>query len=92
MTTPPTPELDKRNAIIHSRVSPTLTLTDFIDWLESKQYHIGRYVKFDGYLDEVLVPVGIPPNQLFADFFGIDLEKCDKEQRALLEHLRSERA
>jgi hypothetical protein len=78
-----TPELDKQHAVIESGASDTLT--EFYDWLEEKGYCIAQFGDKSPYLFEV----STPPNQLFAEFFGIDLDKIESERRAILEELRS---
>jgi hypothetical protein len=90
---PQTPELDRQNEIIKSGKAGTIQ--DFIDWLrDEKHYVLARYVpdeeRFDG--DRIFgdqpVAVHVPPLELMADFFGIDLNKIDQERRAILEEIQ----
>lgn len=89
-----TPELDKQSEIIHS--GQAATVQDFIDWLSEQKYVLARYVPEDertdddGIYGEQPVAVFIQPEQLMADFFGVDLRKIDAERRALLDAIRSE--
>lgn len=89
-----TPELDRQLEIIHS--GQAQTVQDFIDWLSEQKYVLARYVPEDertdddGIYGEQPVAVFIQPEQLMANFFGIDLNKIDQERRALLEALRSD--
>lgn len=72
----PTPELDKQLSF-RSQAS---TLTDFYDWLRQNGYHIVQ-------MDEHGITgggQGDNPEQLFADFFGIDRDKIETERRAIL--------
>jgi hypothetical protein len=87
-----TPELDKRHKFIES--GETDTLTRFYDWLCAKNYFIAEWIQpvdDDGEPegDEMLFSIRIGPERLFADFFGIDLDKVESERRAILEEIRS---
>jgi hypothetical protein len=81
-----TPELDKQRAIIDSGAAETVG--EFVDWLASAGYLIGRYEPMDGYRDRVLVPLRLSPEQLLAQHFGIDLDKIEAERRAILAALQ----
>jgi hypothetical protein len=88
-----TPELDKQLKIIES--GATTTLTDFYDWLTARGYHICEYVQYtdddgDDEGEPKLVPTHIQPEQLFANFFGIDRDKIEAERRAIIKELRGE--
>lgn len=83
-----TTELDRQLEIINSGEAGTVQ--DFYDWLIENGYHIAVYQKIDGYRDEMFVPAAIQPEQLMADFFGIDRGKIEAERRALLDALRGE--
>jgi hypothetical protein len=89
-----TPELDKQTEIIHSGQAGTVQ--DFIDWLGEQKYVLARYVPEDertdddGIYGEQPVAVFIQPEQLMADFFGIDRNKIEQERRAILDAIRSE--
>jgi hypothetical protein len=80
------PELDKQRAIIDSGAAETVG--EFIDWLASAGYLIGRYERMEGYREQVLVPVRLSPEQLLAQHFGIDLDKIEAERRAILAALQ----
>lgn len=91
-TYPETPELDRQLAVLKDKRSPSNVLTEFYDWLCSQGYHIAQYAEREGYRDQMLEPVGKSPEQLLADFFGIDRDKIEAERRAILEHLRESAA
>jgi hypothetical protein len=82
-----TPELDKQHKIIESGASDTLT--EFYDWLSERGWLLARW-EANGKWNEYLEPVYTRPEQLFAEFFGIDLDKIESERRAVLEELRSQ--
>ena len=93
---PPTPELDKRKREV---LDPGLNkvVQDFYDWLtQEKGYVLARYVpeeerfEGDGIYGEQPVAVHPDPEQMMAEFFGIDLAKIEAERRAILEYLRSD--
>jgi hypothetical protein len=91
----PTPELDRQRDIIHSGKSETVQ--EFYDWLrEEKHYVLARYVpeseRFgdDGIYGEQPVEVLVRPEELMAEFFGIDLRKIENERRALLDAIRKD--
>ena len=75
-------ELEKQHAVIESGESDTLT--NFYDWLAEQGYEI---TEWDDDQREYR-PISLRPEQLFADFFGIDLDKIETERRAILETLR----
>ena len=83
-----TPELDYQHEIIESGQSELLA--KFYDWLIEKDFVLakwGGYDEFGDYSEGVLMPLHIRPEQLFADFFGIDLNKIEEERRAILKEL-----
>lgn len=82
-----TPELDKQIEAIQS--GRAQVVQDFYDWLTHEtEFVFARWTKIEGYRDERLVPAEIQPEQLMADFFGIDRDKIDAERRALLESIQ----
>lgn len=83
-----TPELDKQSEVIKSGESRTLT--DFYDWLGEHGYFIAKYVRFEDRVHEQLAPISQSPEQLFADFFGIDLDKIEEERQAIVKALRND--
>jgi hypothetical protein len=63
-------------------------LGDFLHWLESKYRLINKREAFEnGY-----VPFGysspINYEELLAEYFGIDLNQCEKEKQEILKSLR----
>jgi hypothetical protein len=85
----PTPELDYQSLIIESG-QPEL-LAKFYDWLRDKNYYLCSFEEGNVWDDTTsgYYPLSIPPEQLFADFFGIDLNKIETERRAILKELRN---
>ena len=90
-----TPELDKQSAIIRSGKAETVQ--NFYDWLiEEKHWVLARYVPAeerrsnDGIYGEQPVQVYIQPEDLMAEFFGIDRNTIEAERRALLAAIRSQ--
>ncbi len=83
-----TPELDYQLLIIESGQSELLG--KFYDWLIEEGYVFAKWSPSENkYGDTELFPVSINPNQLFAEFFKIDLNKIEEERRAILEELRN---
>ena len=85
---PPTPELDKQSEIIRS--GKAAVVQDFLDWLHNEcGYQLCEPVpnSLHGYYG--LASYG-GPEQLMADFFGIDRDKIEAERRALLDMLREQ--
>ncbi len=89
-----TPELNK----ILANKEKSVLLTEFIDWL--KEHH--RSICYNVFQDRVMVRLLDPPHyvedewvpisdnfeQLFADFFEIDLVKAEAERVAMLAEIR----
>ena len=85
---PATPELDKQNAIIRS--GKAATVQDFIDWLYEERHLTLCEPKPDS-LHGYYVPASTGgPEQLMADFFGIDRDRIETERRAVLDAYRSQ--
>ena len=83
-----TPELDKQAEIIKSGQNEVLG--NFYDWLNEQGYEIcgqNTYAYWDDDKWEYQ-PIHTRPEQLFADFFGIDLDRIEQERRAILEALQ----
>lgn len=82
-----TPELDRQAEIIESGKADLLA--EFYDWLIEQGYTLCEPVpnSLHGYY----APASYGgPEQLLADFFGIDRDKIEAERRALLDALRSD--
>jgi hypothetical protein len=93
MNMPSTPELEKQSEIVRSGKAELIQ--EFYDWLhQEKGWVLARWVPTeerhsgDGIYGEQPVPVYVQPEQLMADFFGIDRDKIETERRALLEAVR----
>jgi GTP cyclohydrolase II len=89
MNMPHTPELEKQTEIVNSGKAELIQ--EFYDWLhQEKGWVLARWVpteeRFpgDGIYGEQPVPVYVQPEQLMADFFGIDRDKIETERRAIL--------
>lgn len=76
-----TPELDRQGEIIRSGRAETVQ--EFYDWLHEQGYRLCKPDEDDAYL-----PTLAQPEQLMADFFGIDRNKIEVERRDLLKKLR----
>ncbi len=83
-TMPKCPECDK----IVTTQDESQILSNFVDWLNSKGYAICTIEETPGYPKEQHIPLRKTYEQLFADYFEIDLNKCEQERRALLEAIR----
>ncbi|MFA7264765.1 MAG: hypothetical protein WC054_00395 [Candidatus Nanopelagicales bacterium] len=79
------PECEKMRAVRNE----SDVLSDFVDWLGQNGRFIGHYVKPKGYSQEIMVLDARSFEQLFADYFDIDLNKVEVERRQMLEDLRS---
>lgn len=95
-TAPETPELDKRKQVIDS--GATETLTDFVEWMQSKGYAIVRRCEeSDHKSNRYCAPcsnfgyLGPVTNYgtLFAEHFELNETKIEAELRSLLEHQRA---
>lgn len=78
--TVPTPELDKMLAV----KDRSQAIGEFID---GAPYYLAEYVTYDDIEGERLAVVQKPIEQILADWFGIDLAKCEDERRLLLASL-----
>ena len=79
-----TPELDKMLAAKEK----SLVVSEFLDWLDVQCYKICCCDDDDNsnelyYIDET-------KEQLLANFFGIDLDKCEKEKQQILANLQKQ--
>ena len=81
---PVTPTLDK---ILEHREEAD-ALGAFLDWLQyEKKYFLGEFNPDDP--NDELTIVHLNPEDILADYFGIDLAAADRERQALLEWIRS---
>lgn len=86
MIQPSTPELDKQSEIVKSGKAELIQ--EFYDWLTG---HCGYTlcVPKENSLHGYYLPASYGgPEQLMADFFGIDRDKIERERRAILAALR----
>lgn len=93
-----TPELDKQREIIESgRAS---LLQEFLDWLPQNGFLIAARCT-DPIHEDSFATCGtcegtsvhtpwVNPEQIMADFFGIDRNKIEDERRAILERIRAQ--
>jgi hypothetical protein len=88
---PPTPELDKMKSVNEK----SQAIGEFLDlFLPEKGIRLMRLEQPQG--DETIeecryVPVNQSVEKLLAEYFEIDLNKCEKERRAILEHIRAQK-
>lgn len=83
MKHPATPELDKQHEAIEHGAAHRIG--EFIDWLREQGYILAKYDAVDDLYD-----TNMPPKDLLADYFKIDLAKIEQEKRALLDHIRQQ--
>lgn len=74
-----TPELDKMLA----NKDKSQTIGEFLDWLQNEKKISLCKVQEDGYY-----PVYTSIQNILGEFFGVDLQKAEKERLAILENLR----
>lgn len=81
-----TPELDRQAEIIKS--GKAMLIQEFYDWIKEQGWELAEPEpeSIRGYYR----PIFHQPEQLMADFFGIDRDKIEQERRALLASLRGE--
>ena len=77
-----TPELNKMQTV-HDN---SQLIGEFLGWLSGKDIELGIY---DEGAEEIC-PITQTPEQLLADYFEIDLAKCEKERQALLDAVRED--
>jgi hypothetical protein len=80
------PELEKMAAV----QDDSLLLSEFFEWMSSKGYFIAEYRENTRLLipENELFAVDKKPDEIIADFFGIDLKKAEAEKRQLLKEIR----
>ncbi len=76
-----TPECDRMLAVREQ----SQAIGEFLDWLDEEK-GVELMVLGDG--GASYEPFYFNTNKLLAEFFDIDLDKVDKEQRAILEELQ----
>lgn len=84
-----TPELDKMLAVKEK----SQTIGEFLQWLAGQEFEICECGKIlDNYDEKMdgLLPVRKSTEQLLAEFFEIDLNKCEQERQQILADLRSD--
>jgi hypothetical protein len=84
---PEFPELVKQAEIVESGKAETVQ--EFIDWLSGQGIVLAEW-RDDGWHQPALLEDNRSPEQLMADFFGIDRDKIEQERQALLEAIRRE--
>jgi hypothetical protein len=83
MSTVPTPELDKMSAVRDE----SQAIGEFLEWMSSRGLVFAKWVD-RGIHDDELVEDRKPIKERLAEYFEIDLNKVDEEQRMLLDTLR----
>jgi len=81
---PECPECDK----MLKHKTESMTLTNFVDWLNENGYAICTLEETNGYPKEQWITIQRNYEQLFAEYFKIDLNKVEIERRALLAAIR----
>ncbi len=82
-----TPELDKQLAV-QDKSQP---IGEFLDWLTSRKGYTVCFYKGGESWREFL-PVNKTTETLLAEFFDIDLKKCEQERQALLAEIQAEQS
>ena len=62
----------------------SMTLTEFVDWLDEQGIHLAEYAEGS----ERLYPIMESYEKLFARFFNIDLDVAEAEKQHMLQELR----
>ncbi len=77
------PELPKEIMKMHSVKPESQAIGEFLEWLHhEKQWELAEWE------NNSLYPAHYSIEKLLAEFFEIDLDKVDKEKRALLDQVR----
>jgi len=85
-TQPITPELYKLSAVAEE----SQKIGEFLDWMESRHYQICGWINGNSDEHGHYSPIRLSDEQLFAQYFNIDLQKVEQEKQALLAWLREE--
>ncbi len=78
-----TPELNRMQAI----QPKSEIIGEFLDWLFYEK-NLNICEMYEGLTFQ---PLYKSPNNWLAEYFGIDLDKVDQEQKAILQNLRQQR-
>ena len=62
---------------------------DFLEWASGKGYHLLKWHEFEDGADYIPFP---PVVKMLAEFFDIDLDKIEREKRAMLDYMRGANA
>lgn len=76
------PEHDKMKLIAERSQS----IYDFMEWMQGKGFHLLKWHEFDDGAHDYITPP--PMVKLLAEFFDIDLDKIEREKRAMLDYMR----
>ena len=76
---PKTPELDKMRDV----KDKSQHIGEFVEWLNNEGYSIATRG-----LDDLLYPTNLSIERLLANYYKIDLCKCENEREAILLYLR----
>lgn len=74
----------------HEKMKPiaeqSQAIGEFLDWMSGKGFHLLKWHEFDdGTHDYITAPSVV---KLLAEFFDIDLDKIEREKRAMLDYMR----
>lgn len=64
------------------------TIGAFLEWLNSES-GLEICTLIEGQIDDRFAPAGISIEKLLAQYFEIDLDKIEKEKRAMLDSIRA---
>lgn len=79
---PKTPELDKMKKVQDESQS----LGAFLDWLQNERKII--LCEYNNKDEHYPFPIYKSIEQILAEYFKIDLKKCENERRAILAHIQ----
>ncbi len=82
-----TPELEK---LVEIRPDNEV-ISGFLEWLGEKEITLSDWTGLcEDCGNAILAPISITKEQLLANYFSIDLAKCEKERRVLLDDLKAD--
>ncbi len=79
-----TPELEKMLAV----KDDSQKIGEFLEWCGEQEIILAKQA--DEYGEGVLFQISQTREQLLAEYFGIDLDKCEAERRELLDAVRED--
>ena len=81
-----TPELEKMQAVRDD----SQKIGEFLEWLAEQDIELAKWELHEEEQFEEMTPIRQTREQILAEFFGIDLVKCERERQALLDAVRED--